>query len=77
MNRKHYLGDIGLRNGIVACQESDIAGVLENLVFLELRRRGYTVTVGVAGAREIDSVAERRSGRRYVQVAYLSRHAKT
>ena len=71
VNRKHYLGDIGLRNGIVGYRESDIGGVLENLVFLELRRRGYTVTVGVAGPREIDFVAERRSGRRYVQVACL------
>ena len=71
VNRKHYLGDVGLRNGIVGHRESDIGGVLENLVFLELRRRGYTVTVGVAGPREIDFVAERQSGRRYVQVAYV------
>ena len=40
-------------------------------MFLELRRRGYTVTVGVAGAQEIDFVAEKRSGRYYVQVAHL------
>ena len=71
VNQKHYLGDVGLRNGIVGYRESDIGGILENLVFLELCRRGYTVTVGVAGSREIDFVAERRSGRRYVQVAYL------
>lgn len=71
VNRKHYLGDIGLRNGIIGYRESDISGVLENLVFLELRRRGYAVTVGVAGTQEIDFVAERRSGRCYVQVAYL------
>ena len=71
VNQKHYLGDIGLRSGIVGYRDSDTGGILENLVFLELRRRGYTVTVGVAGSREIDFVAERRSGRRYVQVAYL------
>ena len=71
VNQKHYLGDVGLRNGIIGYREGDIGGILENLVFLELRRRGYTVTVGVAGSREIDFVAERRSGRRYVQVAYL------
>lgn len=68
--RRQYL-DVGLRNGIVGYRESDVGGVLENLVFLELRRRGYTVTVGVAGSQEIDFVADRRSGRRYVQVAYL------
>ena len=71
VNRKHYLGDVGLRHGLIGYRESDVGGVLENLVFLELRRRGYTVTVGAAGSREIDFVAERRSGRRYVQVAYL------
>ena len=71
VNQKHYLGDVGLRNGIIGYRESDIGGVLENLVFLELRRRGYNVTIGVTGNQEIDFVAERRSGRRYVQVAYL------
>ena len=71
VNRKHYLGDVGLRNGITGYRESDVSGVLENLVFLELRRRGYEVTVGVAGGREIDFVAESRSERWYVQVAYL------
>ena len=71
VNQKHYLGDVGLRNGIIGYRESDIGGVLENLVFLELRRRGYNVTIGVTGNQEIDFVAERRSGRCYVQVAYL------
>ncbi|MYD70996.1 MAG: ATP-binding protein [Acidobacteria bacterium] len=71
VNHKYFLGDVGLRNGIVGYRESDIGGVLENLVFLELRRRGYTVTVGIAGKHEIDFVAEKRSGRCYVQVAYL------
>ncbi|MCY4076858.1 MAG: ATP-binding protein [Acidobacteria bacterium] len=71
VNRKHYLGDVGLRNGVIGYREGDIGGVLENLVFLELRRRGYAVTVGAAGSQEIDFVAERRSGRCYVQVAYL------
>ena len=71
VNQKYYLGDIGLRNGITGYRESDIGGMLENLVFLELRRRGYGVTVGVAGEREIDFVAERKTERCYVQVAYL------
>ena len=71
VNRKYYLGDVGLRNGIIGYRESDIGAVLENLVYLELRRRGYRVTVGVAGAREVDFVAESSAGRRYVQVAYL------
>jgi predicted AAA+ superfamily ATPase len=71
VNHKYYLGDVGLRNGIVGFRESDIGGMLENLVYLELRRRGYDVRVGQAGAREIDFVAEGPAGRHYVQVAYL------
>ncbi len=71
VNHKYYLGDVGLRNGIVGYRERDIGGVLENLVYLELKRRGYRVTVGVAGSREVDFVAESSAGRRYVQVAYL------
>ena len=71
VNHKYYLGDVGLRNGIVGYRESDVGGVLENLVFLELRRRGYAVTVGVANAHEIDFIAEKRPERWYVQVAYL------
>ncbi len=71
VNPKYYLGDVGLRNGMVGHRESDIGGVLENLVYLELTRRGYHVTVGAAGSREIDFVAENTSGRCYIQVAYL------
>ena len=71
VNPKYYLGDVGLRSGIVGYREGDIGGILENLVYLELTRRGYRVTVGAAGSREIDFVAENNSGRRYIQVAYL------
>ncbi len=71
VNQKYYLGDIGLRQGILGSRDGDIGGVLENLVFLELRRRGYSVRVGVAGRREIDFVAEKRPDRWYIQVAYL------
>lgn len=71
VNSKYYLGDIGLRQGIVGFRERDISGMLENLVYLELRRRGYTVNVGIAGKHEIDFVAERGADRHYVQVAYL------
>ena len=71
VNHKYYLGDVGLRNGIAGYRESDVGGVLENLVYLELKRRGYRVTVGVAGSREVDFVAESGAGRCYVQVAYL------
>ena len=49
----------------------DINLILENIVFLELLRRGYIVTVGKSGEKEIDFVCERRSEKIYVQVTYL------
>ena len=60
-----------MRNGVLGYREADIGGLLENLVYLELRRRGYRVVVGSADAQEIDFVAEDRSGKVYIQVAYL------
>ena len=71
IGRKYYLGDVGLRNGIIGYRESDISGILENLVYLELQRRGYVVRVGCTSKREIDFVAESSTERLYIQVAYL------
>lgn len=65
---KYYAGDIGLRRGLLGDRASDIAGVLENLVYLELVRRGFEVSIGIAGGREIDFVARRGDSLRYYQV---------
>jgi uncharacterized protein len=78
---KYYPTDIGLRHGLFGYRDSDIGGLLEAVVYLELRRRGYTVSVGVLGDAEIDFVAERTAGphssRLYVQVAYLLKDEQT
>jgi hypothetical protein len=68
---KYYLGDLGLRHALFGYRDADIGGLLENVVYLELRRRGYQVKVGVLDQAEIDFVAERHGERLYVQVAYL------
>lgn len=68
---KYYLGDIGIRHAVLGYREGDIGGVLENVVYLELLRRGYQVHVGKLDAREIDFIASRAKERRYIQVAYL------
>jgi len=65
---KYYAGDVGLRRGLLGDRSSDIAGILENLVYLELVRRGLEVSVGIAGHREIDFVARRADSIRYYQV---------
>ncbi len=68
---KYYLGDVGLRHALLGYREGDIGNVIENVVFLELLRRGYRVEVGKLGDREIDFIATRAKERRYIQVAYL------
>ncbi len=49
----------------------DINLILENIVYLELLRRGFDVTVGRTGDKEIDFVCDKRGEKLYVQVAYL------
>ena len=70
-NAKYYVTDHGLREAILGTNEKDINLVLENIVFLELKRRGYMVTTGNVKGREIDFIAEQEGKRIYVQVAYL------
>jgi len=66
---KYYISDIGLRQTILGERDRDIGRVLENIVYLELIRRGYAVQVGKAGEREIDFVASTGGDRFYYQVA--------
>ncbi len=68
---KIYLTDHGLREAIYGNNQRDINQVLENIVFIELLRRGYSVTVGKMGDKEIDFVAEHGLHKIYIQVAYL------
>ena len=58
-------------------REGDISGVLENLVFLELKRRGYQVYIGKFDNREIDFIAEKENRKIYIQVAYLLESQQT
>lgn len=66
---KFYLADVSLRYSVLGCSKDSVASSLENIVYLELCRRGYTVNVGKSGTGEIDFVSVRRSDKIYVQVA--------
>lgn len=68
---KYYLSDLGIRHAVMGYRDNDIAGVLENIVYLELLRRGYTVKIGKQSVAEVDFVADRRDERLYVQVCYI------
>jgi len=68
---KYYMGEIGLRHGFIGYRKDDISGLLENIVYLELLKRGYTVSIGKLDDKEIDFIAEKEKTRLYIQVAYL------
>lgn len=68
---KIYIADHGIREAIYGNNLRDINQTLENVIYLELLRRGYQVNIGKMNEFEIDFVAERDNGKIYVQVAYL------
>lgn len=70
-NEKYYMADHGLREAVFGGNMRDINLILENIVYMELLRRGYTVTVGKAGDKEIDFVCQKQNQKLYVQVCYL------
>ncbi len=76
-NEKYYIADHGMREAVYGGNMRDINLILENIVHMELLRRGYTVTVGKLGEREIDFVCHKRGEKLYVQVAYLLADEKT
>lgn len=67
---KYYACDIGLRYALLGNKKADMGRVLENIVFLELRRRGYEIYIGKLNDLEVDFVAINREGIEYYQVAY-------
>ncbi len=68
---KFYFSDSGIRHSILKYKSEDIAKLLENIVYLELLRRGYEVSVGKLDSLEIDFIAEKTNEKLYIQVCYL------
>ena len=66
---KYYLVDLGLRSLLIGERSRDIGHILENIVYLELLRRGYSASIGKVDRLEVDFVAERGDERIYFQVA--------
>lgn len=67
---KYYAVDIGLRYNVLGTRKADQGHILENVVFLELLRRGYEVYIGKVGSNEVDFIAISDYGEEYYQVAY-------
>ena len=65
---KVSIADTALRYSVLGYTQTSVAAMLENVVYLELRRRGYTVNIGKTPDGEIDFIAEKQSEKLYVQV---------
>lgn len=65
---KFYIADTALRYSVLGYTQTSVAAMLENVVYLELRRRGYSVNIGKTPDGEIDFIAEKQSEKLYVQV---------
>lgn len=67
---KYYIVDTGIRNIILGFRDSDFGHIIENVVYFELLRRGYEVTVGKNDSFEVDFIATNSSEKKYYQVTY-------
>ena len=74
---KYYVVDIGLRYMLLGARSTDVGHILENVVYLELRRRGYKVYIGKVGDVEVDFVVMNNKGMMYFQVAATVRDTQT
>ncbi|MEG1288075.1 MAG: ATP-binding protein [Bacilli bacterium] len=67
---KYYLSDLGFRTYLIGkSYDNDLGHILENIVFLELKRRGYQIYIGKSDDLEIDFVVENHDNLKYIQVA--------
>ena len=68
-NGKYYVADLSLRNKLLGYKQGDLGHIIENIVYLEYKRRGYEVYIGKYNELEIDFVAIKDEEKLYVQVA--------
>jgi len=71
INEKYYVADHGIREALFGNNMRDINLILENIVYMEMLRRGYNITVGITGQNEVDFICVKMSETLYIQVTYL------
>jgi predicted AAA+ superfamily ATPase len=71
ISEKYYSNDLGVRHSVIGYRPNDIAALLENVVYIELKNRGLNVHVGKIDDKEIDFIATRREEKYYIQVFYM------
>ncbi len=74
---KFYMSDVSLLYATMGYKDRLISGVLENIVFLELKRRGYDVFIGKLDTKEVDFIAQKADAKIYIQVAYKLENPET
>lgn len=74
---KYYICDLGIRNQILGLRNVHYGFVLKNIIFFELLRRGYKVSIGKIGTLEVDFIAEKSTEKIYYQVAATLQHEET
>ena len=71
VNEKYYIVDHGIREAILESNQRDINQIFENIIYLELLRKGYNIKVGKVDNLEVDFVCTKGNEKIYIQVAYL------
>lgn len=71
VNEKYYIADHGIREAIFENNQKDINQILENIIFIEMLRRGYEVKIGKINDLEVDFICTKYDEKIYIQVAYL------
>ena len=71
VNEKYYIADHGIRESIFESNQRDINQIFENIIYLELLRKGYNIKVGKVDNLEVDFVCTKGNEKLYIQVAYL------
>lgn len=65
---KYYIVDVGLRNYLLGFRDMDTGHAIENIVYFELLRHGYDVSIGKVGSKEVDFIATNAEEKKYIQV---------
>ncbi len=68
---KFYFTDVGLRNSIIGFRLQDIAKIYENIVYNQISRLGYNITIGKLKDKEIDFICKKNNEKIYIQVTYI------
>ena len=71
VREKYFAVDIGLRHAVLGYKKQDISQLLENILYIELKKRGYKIFIGQLGNSEIDFIIEKENTKAYLQIAYL------